>query len=324
MPSLQKVLVTGGAGFIGSNIVDRLVKEGYEVGVLDNLATGSISNISQLVSQKRVRFHNSDISNFDEVSKIVKDYDAIIHEAALVSVTRSVENPLLTNRVNVGGTINLLKAAVDSSVQTFVYASSSSVYGETATLPKKEDMITLPISPYGVSKLAAENYCKTFSKVYGLKTVSLRYFNVYGPRQKYGPYSGVIPIFIKKAINNESPIINGDGEQTRDFTFVEDVVQANLLALTVNVKPGEVYNIAKGSIITINDLARTIIDLAGKPGLRLVHGPDRPGDIKGSYADVSKAKNELSYKPEFEIRRGLQLVIDWFLAGNQSEWETAE
>lgn len=322
MPSEpRRILVAGGAGFIGSNIVDRLVEEGYEVGVLDNLATGSLSNISGHLSQKQIKFYNCDISNFGEVSKIVRNYDAIIDEAALVSVTRSVENPLLTNSVNVGGTINLLKAAVDSSVKKFIYASSSSVYGDTKTLPKREDMNTLPISPYGVSKLAAENYCRTFSKVYGLKTVSLRYFNVYGPRQKYGPYSGVIPIFIKRAINNEPPIINGDGEQTRDFTYVEDVVQANLLCLKTDPAAGSVYNIARGATITINELANVIINLVGKSGLRPVHGPERPGDIKASYADIGKAARELGYKSKFEIHEGLNRVVDWFLDGNQSEWD---
>jgi UDP-glucose 4-epimerase len=317
----QRILVTGGAGFIGSHIVDRLLEERYEVGALDNLATGNFKNISKHVAASEIRFHNCDISNFEEIAKIVKDYDAIIHEAALVSVTRSVEDPVLVNNVNVSGTVNLLKAAVDSGAQKFIYASSSSVYGETETLPKKETVSPSPISPYGVSKLTAENYCKAFAKVYGLRTVSLRYFNVYGPRQKYGPYSGVIPTFIKKAISNEPPQIYGDGEQTRDFTFVEDVVQANLLALKNQVSAGEVYNVANGQTISINELARHIINMAGNPNLRPVHGPERKGDIRASYADISKISLDLGYKPKVRIEAGLRRVLDWFLAGNQSEWK---
>ncbi|MDG6994381.1 MAG: SDR family oxidoreductase [Nitrososphaerota archaeon] len=318
--TVHRVLVTGGAGFIGSHIVDKLVEEKYEVGALDNLATGNIANISAHVSANRVKFHNCDISDFEAVSKIVKDYDAVIHEAALVSVTRSVEDPLLTNRVNVDGTVNLLKASVDSGVKKFIFASSSSVYGDMETLPKKETMIASPISPYGISKLAAENYCRTFAKVYGLKTVCLRYFNVYGPRQKYGPYSGVIPIFIKKALNNEPPSINGDGEQTRDFTFIDDVVQANLLALKKDVATGTVYNAAAGGTISINELARHIIGMTGKKDLKPVHGPERSGDIRASYSDISKISKELGFKPQVGIEDGLRRVLEWFLAGNQSEW----
>ena len=192
----QRILVTGGAGFIGSHIVDRLLveEERYEVGALDNLATGNFASISRHVAANEIRFHNCDISNFEEIAKIVKDYDTIIHEAALVSVTRSVEDPVLVNNVNVSGTVNLLKAAVDSGVQKFIYASSSSVYGDTETLPKKETMIPSPISPYGVSKLTAENYCKAFAKVYGLRTVSLRYFNVYGRGKNTGRTAGLSPL----------------------------------------------------------------------------------------------------------------------------------
>lgn len=322
MPSKQRsVLVSGGAGFIGSNIVDRLVQEEYDVGVVDNLATGNIMNISKHISDGKVKFYDCDISQYEKIAVHVKGYDAIIHEAALVSVSRSVENPELTNRANVTGTVNLLKAAVDSGVKKFVYASSSSVYGDTETLPKLESMNPSPISPYGVSKLAAENYCKAFARVYGLATVSLRYFNVYGPRQKYGPYSGVIPIFIKRALNNEPPIVNGNGEQTRDFTFVEDVVEANMLALKNEVAPGEVYNVARGMTVSINDLARHILNLTGRKNLAPVRGPERTGDIRASYADVRKISRDLGYKPSVDIETGLRLVLEWFRAGNKSEWE---
>lgn len=309
--NIRRVLVTGGAGFIGSHIVDKLVEEGFEVGVLDNLFTGDLANLSKHEA-KTIQMYKGDISDFDTVKDAVGGYDAVIHQAALVSVTRSVEDPVTVNRVNVTGTLNLLKAAVDSGVKKFLYASSSSVYGETETLPKKETLNTLPISPYAVSKLAAENYCRAFAKVYGLNTVCLRYFNVYGPRQKYGHYSGVIPTFIKKAMNNEPPVIYGDGLQTRDFTYVADVVQANFLCLKASVTPGEVFNAAAGNTITINELAQAICELVGRPDLRPEYSPERKGDIKASYADISKIREKLGYEPSFSLREGLKQVVDWF------------
>jgi len=324
MSSPRTILVTGGAGFIGSHITDRLLEKGYEVGVLDNLFSGNKSNLQDQHSKGRVKFHVGDITDFQFVQKVVGDYDVVIHEAAVVSVRRSVENPQLTNAVNVGGTMNLLKAAVDSKIQKFIYASSSSVYGDTEVFPKVESLNPSPVSPYGVSKLAAENYCKTFFKVYGLNTISLRYFNVYGPRQKYGPYSGVIPTFIKKIVDNNPPTIFGDGEQTRDFTFVEDVVEANMQCLERNLNGGAVYNIAGGRTVSINDLARQIALVLGKPELKPVHGPERKGDIKTSYADIGLAYRELGYKPSFSLSEGLKRVIDWFLAGHQGEWVRME
>jgi UDP-glucose 4-epimerase len=242
----------------------------------------------------------------------LKGYEAIVHQGALVSVTRSVEDPLSTNSTNVTGTINLLKAAVDAGVRRVVYASSSSVYGETETLPKMEDMPTRPISPYAVSKLSAENYCVAFARVYGLGTVSLRYFNVYGPRQKYGPYSGVIPTFIKRVQNDEPPVIFGDGEQTRDFTYVQDVVEANLLSLTADLEPGQIFNVAAGRTCTINELAANISSLMGKPDLKAQHLAERKGDIRASYADINKARKVLGYQPKFELEKGLRRTIDWF------------
>lgn len=308
--SIGRVLVSGGAGFIGSHIVDKLVEGGYEVGILDNLFTGDLANISQ--HDHKIKVHKGDISDYNIVKETVNGYDAVIHEAALVSVTRSVEDPIRSNLVNVGGTLNLLKASVDSGVKKFLYASSSSVYGETETLPKKESMNTLPISPYAVSKLAAENYCRAFAKVYGLNTISLRYFNVYGPRQKYGQYSGVIPMFVKKAMNNEPPLIYGDGSQTRDFTFVGDVAQANLLCLeNSSISPGEVFNAAAGNTITINDLALTICELLGKPDLKAEYSQARKGDIKASYADITKIR-KIGFTPKFTLRDGLERVIEWF------------
>lgn len=307
---IRGVLVTGGAGFIGSHVVDALLDRGYEVGVLDNLATGDERNLAQRAGS--FEWHRGDLRDLETVQKAVKGYDAIIHEGALVSVARSVEDPLVTNATNVTGTLNVLRAAVDCGVSRFVFASSSSVYGETEALPKREDMPTRPVSPYGVSKLSAENYCVAFSRVYGLHTVCLRYFNVYGPRQKYGPYSGVIPAFIKRIQNGEPPLIFGDGNQTRDFTYVLDVVDANLLSLTADVPQGEVFNIAAGHICSINELADSILTLMGKADLRPLHASARAGDIRASYADISKARQTLGYRAKFELADGLKNVIDWF------------
>jgi nucleoside-diphosphate-sugar epimerase len=306
------VLVTGGGGFIGSHIVDALLERGTEVGVLDDFSTGEMSNLSQVAT--RLQLHRGDIRDASFVKGAVEGYDAIIHQAALVSVTRSVEDPERTNSVNVNGTLNLLSAAKDAKVRRFIYASSSSVYGETQVLPKTETMNTLPISPYAVSKLAAENYCRIFASVYGMETISLRYFNVYGPRQKYGPYSGVIPAFVRRVMNDEPPIIFGDGSQTRDFTYVGDVVSANLLSLEAKVGPGrgDVFNVAAGRQVTLNELASTITKLMGKPGLGAEHVPPRKGDVGHSLADIRKAASGLGYKPRFSLEEGLKNVIEWF------------
>jgi UDP-glucose 4-epimerase len=315
----SRVLVTGGAGFIGSSIVDRLVEEGVEVGVLDNFSTGDARNLA--ASPKRgVTIHKQDIRSYDAVRKVVAGYQVVVHEAALVSVARSVEDPALVNQVNVTGTLNLLMASVESKVQRFVYASSSSVYGDTETLPKRESMATVPSSPYGASKLAAENYCRVFAKVYGLKTVSLRYFNVFGPRQKSGFYSGVIPAFIRRAQEGKAPIIYGDGLQTRDFTFVQDVVDANMLSLSSpGIRGGEVYNIAAGGTISVNELAHAVTTLVGRPDLRPEHVEPRRGDIRASYADVSKARDELGYRPRFSLAQGLAETIAWFSQQHDEE-----
>jgi len=308
---LEKILVTGGAGFIGSHIVDRLLANGFEVSILDNLSSGNKENIQQHLSKKNLHFIKGDIRDAKTVKQAVSDIDAIIHEAAHISVTQSFEKPFLTNEVNVTGTLNLLKASSDANVKRFIYASSCAVYGETATLPIKETTPTRPISPYAASKLAAENYCKAFHKIYGLQTVSLRYFNVYGPRQTNSPYSGVITIFISRLLNSETPIIYGDGTQTRDFTHVQDVAQASILALHAKNAAGEEFNVATGKSTTINQLAGTLLNITGQTHLQPRHLEPRPGDIKHSYADISKAKKVLTYTPEINLKEGLNRLVEW-------------
>ena len=308
----SEILVTGGAGFIGSHIVDRLLDEELKVRVLDNLSTGEKKNLAQHKNKKSFQFIEGDIRNFDLVKKAVEGVDAVIHEAALVSVTRSIENPLLSNEINVTGTVNLLKACVDAHVKRFVLASSCAVYGDTKTLPNHENLAPKPLAPYAADKLAAENYATVFHEVYGLETVSLRYFNVYGPRQKYGPYSGVISIFINRLLKNEPPIICGDGKQTRDFINVKDVVKANMLALSKQKAAGEVFNISTGETTTLNKLAETIQKIMDKTDLKPVHAEPRPGDIKHSYGDISKAKRNLEYTPKVQLEEGLSELVEWY------------
>jgi len=305
----SEILVTGGAGFIGSHIVDWLLDEGFKVRVLDNLSTGDKKNLAKHQNKKSFQFIEGDIRNFDLIKKTVKGVDAVIHEAALVSVTRSVENPLLSNEVNVTGTVNLLKACVDAHVKRFIYASSCAVYGDSETLPNHENLAPKPLSPYAVDKLAAENYAKVFHNVYGLETTSLRYFNVYGPRQKYGPYSGVISIFINRLLKNKPPIIYGDGKQTRDFINIKDVVEANMLALSKREAVGEVFNISTGEATTINKLTETVQKIMGKTSLKPVHAEPRPGDIKHSYGDITKARRKLEYEPKVQLEKGLSELV---------------
>jgi UDP-N-acetylglucosamine 4-epimerase len=307
----SEILVTGGAGFIGSHIVDRLLQEGLAVRVLDNMSTGEKKNLAQHQNKKSFRFIEGDIRNFDCVKKAVEGVDAVVHEAALVSVTRSVEDPLLSNEINVKGTVNLLKACVDAHVKRFVLASSCAVYGDTESLPNNENLAPKPLSPYAADKLAAETYAKVFHDVYGLETVSLRYFNVYGPRQKYGPYSGVISIYINLLQENEPPLIIGDGNQTRDFVNVKDVVEANINALTKPKAAGEVFNISTGEATTIIKLAETIQQIMGKTDVKPVYAEPRPGDIMHSYGDISKAERKLGYKPRVQLEKGLNELIKW-------------
>ncbi len=305
-------LVTGGAGFIGSNIVEELLKRGEKVRVLDNFSTGKKENLQFAIhySPSTIEIIEGDIRDFKTVCKAIDGIDVVLHQAALPSVPRSIKDPITTNEVNVGGTLNMLKAAVESGVKRLVYASSSSVYGDSPTLPKHEDMIPNPLSPYAVSKLAGEKYCQVFSKVYGLHTVSLRYFNVFGPRQDPdSQYSAVIPKFIKAMISDERPTIYGDGEQSRDFTYVANVVGANLLAAKVQCEPGVVMNCACHGQTTLNELLKEINSILGK-NIVPIYVSKRSGDIKHSFASIDKAKDTIGYTPLINFGEGLKKLLE--------------
>jgi nucleoside-diphosphate-sugar epimerase len=311
----QKILVTGGAGFIGSHIVDKIMEKGFEVTVFDNLDTGHIKNTESHQAKQDFHFIKGDIRDFSLVKKIMKDVDAVFHEAALASVILSVQNPILSNDINVTGTLNLLKASSDLSVKRFIYASSAAVYGDTKTPEKREDMGTNPKSPYGISKLAAENYVKIFHKLYGLETVSLRYFNVYGPRQRFDlqcAYGGVITIFTNRLLRDMPPIIFGDGEQTRDFVYIGDVVEANMLALDRKNAAGEAFNIGTGLSVSVNQIAKILKDIMNKHKLKNVHADPRPAEGRHGYANISKAEKILGFHPKVSIKDGLIKLVDWY------------
>jgi UDP-glucose 4-epimerase len=305
-----KVIVTGGCGFIGSNLAEELIKEHYVV-VIDDLSTGKIENIQNLQNNENFEFVKGSITDLNLLKQIFEGADCIFHQAAIPSVQRSVENPIATNEANIKGTLNVLIAARDCGVKKVVYASSSSVYGDTPELLKREDMKPNPLSPYAVSKLTGEYYCKVFSEIYGIKTVCLRYFNVYGPKQDpTSEYAAVIPRFINRVLNNQPPVIYGDGDQTRDFTFVGDVIKANILAMEKNVEG--VFNIACGRKISINELANKIMEIMGVK-LNPVYDNPRPGDVRHSLADISLARQKLGYVPEYNLEKGLEVTMRWFL-----------
>ena len=308
-PKNSSILVTGGAGFIGSHMVDKLIEADADVTVLDNLDTGQMENLAQHKQNRNFHFVKGDIRNLRLVKQLVKDADAVFNLAAIASVQRSVEDPLLVNDVNVKGTLNLLKASLSSDVKRFVQASSAAVYGDVRTLPVREDFTPKPLSPYAISKLAADNYAMVFNRVYGLETVCLRYFNVYGPRQANNAYSGVITIFVNELLGNRSPRIFGDGEQTRDFVFVEDVVSATMLALTEKNAVGEIFNVASGRATTINEIVRILKKLMGKENLKLVYEETREGDIRHSCANIEKARALLGYEPMFSLKKGLRELV---------------
>lgn len=312
----MRILVTGGAGFIGSNLAGHLLqKPGVElVRVLDNLATGSLKNIEEYRSNPKFEFLETDIRDYAACLEACEGIDVISHQAALGSVPRSINDPLTSNEVNVTGTLNIFTAAKEKGVKRIVYAASSSTYGDHPGLPKVEDRIGNPLSPYAVTKYVNELYARVYANLYGLQLIGLRYFNVFGPRQNpKGPYAAVIPLFVKSVLDNEPPLINGDGEHSRDFTFVGNAVLANERALfTDNPEAvNQVYNIAYGEQTSLNGLLEMIKEVAGSD-LAPRYGPERTGDVKHSLADISKARDLLGYTPATNVKEGLKQTFEWY------------
>jgi UDP-N-acetylglucosamine/UDP-N-acetyl-alpha-D-glucosaminouronate 4-epimerase len=312
----MRVLITGGGGFIGSHLVDCFLADGHEIRVLDNFATGRRENLVHVMDD--VELIEGDMQSYERVHNAMAGCEAVLHEAALPSVPRSVADPLTSNASNVIGTLNVLLAARDSGARRVVFASSSSVYGANETLPKSEDLVLRPISPYAVTKLAGEGYCHSFHHVYGLETVALRYFNIFGPRQDpLSQYAAVIPNFITSVLSGEGPKVFGDGEQSRDFTFVENVVEANRLALKAPDLAGKAYNVACGERITLNRALREIAEITGKDA-EAQYLPPRPGDIVHSHASIERAEADLGYRPLVPFREGLRRTIEHFAARQAS------
>jgi UDP-N-acetylglucosamine/UDP-N-acetylgalactosamine 4-epimerase len=312
----MRILVTGGAGFIGSNLVENLLKnDSVElVRVLDNFSTGFPANINEFESNSKFEFVEGDITDFETVLQSCKDITAISHQAALGSVPRSIHDPLTTNNVNITGTLHIFHAAKEKKVERIVYAASSSTYGDHPGLPKVEDEIGNPLSPYAVTKYVNELYAKVYARVYGSQIIGLRYFNVFGPKQNpNGAYAAVIPLFIKAILDNEPPTINGDGETSRDFTYVANAVQANMKALFSTDKRAvnQVYNIAFGERTTLNELFEELKGVAGSD-LAPKYAPERAGDVRHSLADISRAKEFLGYNPAISVREGLKKTFEWY------------
>src|SRR5580698_4781466 len=315
---MAKYLVTGAAGFIGSSLVRALLERGDDVRGIDNFATGRRENVTEMLS--RMDFRQADILDLEAMHKACAGVDYVLHQAAIPSVPKSVLDPLGSNRANVDGSVNILVAARDAKVKRVVYAASSSAYGDTPTLPKREDMSPNPISPYAVAKLASEYYMASFFRCYGLETVALRYFNIFGPRQDpSSPYSGVLAKFITQMLKGEQPTIHGDGSQSRDFTYVDNVVHANLLACKApgGEVAGKVFNVATGTRIDLNEIFSVLKKLTGYPG-EVKHGPERAGDVKHSLADLSRSEKHLGYKPQVNFEEGLRRTIDWYRSQEQS------
>jgi len=318
----MKVLVTGGAGFIGSNLCEHLLAHDYEVVCLDNFITGKIENLLPLLNQYPVTFKLivGDIRNISDCQKAVEGVDYVLHEAALGSVPRSVKDPVTTNDVNIGGFLNMLIAARDAGVKRLIYAASSSTYGDSKSLPKVEEVIGKPLSPYAITKYVNELYADVFARTYHMDCIGLRYFNVFGRRQDpFGVYAAVIPLFVKKLMAHESPVINGDGEYSRDFTYIDNVVQMNMLAMT-STNPeavNQVYNTAFGERTTLNQLVGYLKEFLSEfdteiAKVEVVHGPNRVGDIPHSLACIDKAKRLLHYNPQYSMRDGLKEAIKWY------------
>lgn len=318
----MKILVTGGAGFIGSNLCETLLLQGHTVRCLDNFATGKIENLIPLLEQypETFRLIVGDIRKMEDCQKAVEGMDAVLHEAALGSVPRSIKDPITTNDVNIGGFLNMLVAARDAEVKRFIFAASSSTYGDGKSLPKVEDVIGKPLSPYAITKYVDELYADVFARTYGTEYIGLRYFNVFGRRQDpFGAYAAVIPLFVKQLMKHESPIINGDGEYSRDFTYIDNVVQMNLLALTTENPEAvnQIYNTAFGERTTLNQLVGYLKEYLSEfdpaiANIEILHGSNRAGDIPHSLACVDKAKQLLGYNPEYSMRKGLKEAVKWY------------
>jgi nucleoside-diphosphate-sugar epimerase len=304
-------LVTGGAGFIGSNIAAALVSQGARVRVIDDLSTGHLENIEEIGGD--LDFVNASLEDEATLRRALEDVELVFHEAAIPSVPRSVENPRQTHIASVDSTFTLLLASRDKRVRRLVYAASSSAYGDQPTLPKEERMLPEPLSPYAVAKLVGEYYCQVFTRIYSLETISLRYFNVFGPRQDpSSQYSGVISRFISALLNDEQPLIYGDGEQSRDFTYIDNVVDANLKAAETTRGLGSIINVATGQRISLNQLLSELKHLTGKNHLNAIYQEARVGDVVHSLADISRAREFLNFEPRVGLREGLQLTIDWW------------
>jgi nucleoside-diphosphate-sugar epimerase len=305
-----KVLVTGGGGFIGSHVVGRLLADGHAVRVLDNFATGHRGNLLDVLDD--IELVEGDIQSYERVHNAVAGCEIVLHQGALPSVPRSVQDPLTSNATNVTGTLNVLLTARDAGVRRVVYASSSSIYGANPALPKHEALQPQPISPYAVAKLAGEGFCRSFHEVFGLETVALRYFNVFGPRQDpLSQYAAVVPNFISALLDGDRPVVFGDGEQSRDFTYVGNVVEGNILAMSAEGVAGNVYNLAAGDRTTLNELLAHIGGLTGRDPDPRYEEP-RLGDVKHSQADISAARRDLGYTPAVSVEEGLRLTLDWF------------
>ncbi len=316
----KKILVTGGAGFIGSNLCEALIDEGNKVVCLDNFSTGKRENLVKLIRNSNFKLIEGDIRVLEVCLQASQDVDYVLHQAALGSVPRSINDPITSNEVNITGFLNMLVAARDNGVQRFVYAASSSTYGDSQSMPKVEDIIGKPLSPYAITKYANELYADVFSKTYGLETIGLRYFNVFGRKQDpNGAYAAVIPKFVSQLMKGESPVINGDGNYSRDFTYIDNAIHANFVSLeTINKKAiNTVYNVAYGERYTLNDLVRWIKEYLSDfdpkiSTIEVVHGPNRPGDIPHSHASINKAKEKLSYNPQFNLQQGLKEAVKWY------------
>lgn len=319
---LPKVLVTGGAGFIGSNLCEHLLKNGYSVRCLDNFSTGHMRNIIPFIENYPENFELQvgDIRNLEDCKKAVEGVDFVMHEAALGSVPRSIKDPITTNDVNIGGFLNMLVASRDAGVKRFIFAASSSTYGDSKSLPKVEDVIGKPLSPYAITKYVDELYADVFARTYGMEYIGLRYFNVFGRRQDpNGAYAAVIPLFVKKFMNHEAPNINGDGEYSRDFTYIDNVIQMNMLAMTTTNPEAlnQIYNTAFGERTTLNQLVGYLREFLGAKDAEILkieatYGPNRVGDIPHSLACIDKAKTLLGYAPQYSMKNGLREAVDWY------------